>query len=133
VVLAAHDLLHVFETAGRRLERTIDSRQDSIEAVSFSPDGRWLASAAHDGSARVFDVESGTLLAALNHAAGQPLRAIAFAPDGQSLVTAGDDGVARLYRLRSFAGFDELLAFASKLQLEPLTTEERSALFIAER
>ena len=58
--------------------------------ISFSSDGRWLASALRDG-VRVWDVATGNPLAARPPSVGRP-----FGPDDQSLVISGNGGVARL-------------------------------------
>lgn len=65
-------------------------------AVTFSPDGRRLAAACHDGFVRVFDPATGALLHTLD-GHGEAAHAAAFSPDGATLVTAGADGTVRVW------------------------------------
>jgi WD40 repeat protein len=68
---------------------------DRVDAVAFSEDGRYLATASDDNSARVFDLATGRELAKL----GEPnwVRDVAFSADGRLLLTTGSDGSARLW------------------------------------
>ena len=64
-------------------------------AVAFAPDGTRVATASVDGSARVFDADTGTELARLDH--DGPVQAVAFAPDGTRVATASADRSARVF------------------------------------
>ena len=70
-----------------------------IDSVALSPDGNFLASAARDGTARVWSLTSRQELVRLTHAA--PVEAVAFSKDGTTLTTGSFDGTARLWELPS--------------------------------
>jgi hypothetical protein len=71
--------------------------QDVVNSVSFSPDGKTLATAGGDGTARLWNL-SGQQLAQFPGHQGW-VRSVSFSPDGKTLATAGDDGTARLWNL----------------------------------
>jgi WD40 repeat protein len=68
----------------------------ALHTVSFSNDGRRVVTAGEGRIARVWDVESGALLALPEHATGE-ITSAAFSPGGDLLVTGGRDRVARIW------------------------------------
>lgn len=68
-----------------------------VNAVVFSPDGRLLATANDDRSARVWEVASGQERIRVTH--NEEVRGVAFSPDGQLLATGSYDDSACLWAL----------------------------------
>jgi WD40 repeat protein len=64
--------------------------------VAFNPDGKLLATADSDGTARIWDVPAGSQAGLAIETAGV-VRDVAFSPDGMLLATADFDGTARLW------------------------------------
>jgi WD40 repeat protein/tRNA A-37 threonylcarbamoyl transferase component Bud32 len=70
--------------------------QGSIKSVSFSPDGRWLATASLDQTARIWEATTGQpRIPALQH--DGVVNSVAFSPDGAWLVTTSSDRTARVW------------------------------------
>jgi CHAT domain/WD domain, G-beta repeat len=66
-----------------------------VFGVAFSPDGRRLATASQDKTARIWDTTNGNQLHELAHA--NMVRGVAFSPDGRWLATASSDKNARIW------------------------------------
>jgi WD40 repeat protein len=71
-----------------------------VLGLAYSPDGRTLASASADGSARLWDVATGKHVATLQSPAARA-HCVAFAPDGKSLAVGygSDRGLVEVWDL----------------------------------
>ena len=78
------------------LVRKLQGHVREVECCAFSPDGTLLASGAHDGSIRIWDVASGACLHRLS-GHGQLVRVLAFHPHGHMLASGGADRTVRLW------------------------------------
>ena len=72
----------------------IDGHKGPVAALAVSADGRRIASASWDGTARVTPREGGAAVAFEGHQG--PVNGVAFLPGG-GLVTAGYDGTLRIW------------------------------------
>ena len=76
---------------------------DHVIDVRFSPDGRRLATASRDKSARLWDVATGLPISEPLRHGGGVIR-VRFSPDGQRLLTVSEDNVARIWDVPDFTG-----------------------------
>jgi WD40 repeat protein len=95
---------------------TLSNHEAAVNSVVFSPDGKLLATASEDNSARLWDATTGNELRILSghgeriydfHFDG--LVGLAFSPDGHRLATAGVDGQVKVWDVASGA---ELLSLS---------------------
>ena len=64
--------------------------------MAYSPDGKYLATASYDKTAKVWDAATGKELATIAGHAG-PVEAVAFSPDGKILATGSYDRTVKLW------------------------------------
>ena len=78
------------------LARTLTGHTGMVRYVAFSPDGKLLATASDDGTARLWNPATGDCLRNLAGDGSMTVMGVAFSLDGKLLATAGLDG-ARLW------------------------------------
>src|SRR6185295_716510 len=78
-------------------DTVLEGHTAPIVALSVSPDGAWLASAAWDHAVRLWPVAGGAPRVLDGH--NQNVNGVAFTPDGKSVVSAAYDLTLRIWPL----------------------------------
>jgi WD40 repeat protein len=99
--------------------------KQSVRAVGFSPDGKYLGIGTSDGRAEVYDTATWQLVQYLNHP--NEVASIAFSTAGDLLVTACDDRHARVF---SVATGQEVAKVNHKAELTSAYFTANSSLLI---
>src|SRR5262249_62044376 len=68
----------------------------TIRSVAFAPDGRTLATGSQDGTARVWNLDTGQPQHTLK-GTGTTVNCVAFHPNGKLLAAGCNDGTVRLW------------------------------------
>ncbi len=104
IVTASGDAARIWSLAQRDAPiATVRHPGDNsqIKCARFSANGKWLATASTDGTARIWD--AATFGAVGNPITRQfPVLCVRFSPDSSRLVVAGEDGQAVVYDTRAW-------------------------------
>jgi tetratricopeptide (TPR) repeat protein len=75
---------------------SLTGHQNFVYSVSFSPDGKTIASASGDNTIKLWNVEDGTERRTLTGHQEEVL-SVSFSPDGQTIASASRDGTLKLW------------------------------------
>jgi WD40 repeat protein len=80
----------------RIIERNTLNHQDSVRSISYSPNGKILASAGNDKMVKLWDVKSGRKLRTLS-GHQKDVNSVSYSPNGKTLASASDDQTIKLW------------------------------------
>ncbi len=95
VLREAEEALHRAVLSSRVL-LTLRGHTAPLYGLAYSSDGRRLATASLDGTAKVWDATTGQMLLTLTGHAG-PVSGVAFSPDATRVATASEDQTAKVW------------------------------------
>ena len=108
-----------------RVRRILRAGRGPANAAAYSPDGSKVVTASADGTARVFRVRDGSVIARLHHDGG--VTDATFSADGRRIATSSSDGTARVWtatggKVRTFPHGGAVLDVALSPDGEKLVT-----------
>jgi WD40 repeat protein len=86
---------------GGPLIRTLEGHASGVKAVALTPDGRRAVSGSDDNTLKVWDLESGSLIASFTGESS--MFSCAVSPDGLTIVAGEASGKVHFLRLEGIA------------------------------
>jgi WD40 repeat protein len=92
------NVIHVYDAATGKEVKQLKGHTDEVTGVAISPDGRMVASSGYDCELRLWNLDTGELIASPGNAVrGQ---GAAFSPDGKLIATWAQDHMVRLWDVK---------------------------------
>jgi WD40 repeat protein len=100
LAVATENGSYVYDTATGKQLLHYTGHGEGVRAsgVTFSPDGRWIATSGNDATIKVWDSETGAEIFTLVGHTG-PTFGVSFSPDGQYLATSSVDRTVKVWAL----------------------------------
>ncbi|HEY5793039.1 MAG TPA: hypothetical protein VIS74_07060, partial [Chthoniobacterales bacterium] len=120
---ASDKLVYIVDVQRRAIVRRLHGVGGRCRALSFSPDGHWLASVVDDGTLRLWSVRGGEELLVIDRAIFEKNVRLRWSADGQWLVLAP----GRAFRIRAPEAARFFIPEAAENRAEEIRTIDLSA------
>ncbi|MBK8253144.1 MAG: WD40 repeat domain-containing protein [Polyangiaceae bacterium] len=121
VLVRSGKTVRVFDTTKAALVATLEGHERNVLEAVFSKSGDHIATASTDGTARIWEAQSGKELAklapeSLGYGKVTSFHAIAFSPDGSTFAVGSKDGVVRIVNSQTAAVLHSCSAHSSQIE-----------------
>jgi WD40 repeat protein/transcriptional regulator with XRE-family HTH domain len=104
------DQLKVYDPVTGKLMMVLSGHQGDVLSVTFSLDGKYLATGGVDTTVRIWDANTGDLLHVLKGHTAE-VGGLAFSPDGKFLISTSEDAMLKIWDVATWTVLRELSEF----------------------
>ncbi|MEA1986063.1 MAG: caspase family protein [Candidatus Marinimicrobia bacterium] len=94
------------------LLKTLKEHSNYVRSVSFSPDGKYLASGGGDFTIKIFSTKDWKVIKTLSNGSST-VNSISFSPDGKYLASGGRDNTVKIYSTKTWKQIQILKDFST--------------------
>ena len=126
---AAGDNIYIIDTVSAAIRHRLTGHDNTVECVAVSPNDQFIATASHDYSVRIWNVQTASPVFALIGHTQRPVRCH-FSSDNKTLATAGNQGEVILWDLVTGQQLITMRDFATERMID-IRFRGEDALFAA--
>jgi WD40 repeat protein len=104
--------------------RRFEGHTDSVNGVTFSPDGKLALSGSDDHTAILWDVATGKIVRRFE-GRSDSVTCVAFSPDGQIIAAGSSDGIILLWNAATGKVIHQLVGHTSSITLVNFRIDEQ--------
>jgi WD40 repeat protein len=94
--------IRIIDAATRMTLKTLTGHKTTVQAIAWSPDGRWIASGDEKAHVFIWDTKTWTRVKDLvGHT--RPIQALDFNATSTQLITTGQDDVIKIWEMKSLS------------------------------
>ena len=93
--------VELWDVGANRSIASLQGHEQDVLAITFSPDGQWLASGSGDGLVQIWDINTRSKIADL-HRHQYAVFELTFSPDGRRLASVGQDQTVFIWDTRDW-------------------------------
>ncbi len=97
------------------VQTTIPAHAGGVNSSEYSPDGKWIATAGQDHTARIWEAKNRQAVTSLAGHMG-PVKRISWSPDSRWVVTASEDRTARIWEAMPSRWLRTLMGHTASVQ-----------------
>jgi WD40 repeat protein len=124
--------LNVWDVSAGNLRTNLRHEAVAVWSVSFSPDGKTLASGGLTSRLRLFEVETWKEIPVLGEHTTS-VRSVSFSPDGKTLASASEDGTTKLWDLATRTVSSEIKGVQGQGQALAFSPDSKTLATIGEK
>ena len=125
LAVASNIGIWIYDIQTREALSLLTGHAGSVDRISFSPNGRTLASGGQDNSVRLWDVETQTEIGTLEGHTGGP-DSLFFSPDGGTLASRDDDNTVRLWDVETQTQIHTLEGYTGTVESASFSPDGRT-------
>jgi len=101
VVADSDKTAQIWDLETDTLKHILNNHDDTIRSIAISSDDKYIVTGSEDGTANIWDFESGELKYALYH--NDSVRSVAISPDNKYVITGSFDKTAKIWSMQTGA------------------------------